>query len=339
MPNIKHIIINFASVAILAIATLTGLPACDSAIYDGLDPCPQGARLRFVYDYNMEFANAFPSQVHCLTLLIYDGQGRLVDTRTETTSVLSDENYRMTIDLPEGKYHFVAYGGMACENATFKFVDNPTQGSLLTDLSVRMDARCIDANPGVDLHPLFYGDLDLTVEQESTDYVEGTVYMMKDTNNIRILLQNQDGTPLDSKDFTFTITDNNTLFNYKNDVVPTADGNVYNPWASGDASPGTMEDGGDAVLAYAEFSTSRLTVGSGAKLIIKSVKDGDVLLSIPLVNYLLLLKSDHYASMGSQEFLDRESRWNMIFFLIDGKWLDTHIVINDWIVRLNSVQV
>ena len=44
-------------------------------IYNDLEPCSQGVRLRFVYDYNMEYANAFHSQVDCLALLVYDEQG------------------------------------------------------------------------------------------------------------------------------------------------------------------------------------------------------------------------------------------------------------------------
>lgn len=31
-------------------------------IYEDLDPCVHGVSLRFVYDYNMEYANAFPKK-------------------------------------------------------------------------------------------------------------------------------------------------------------------------------------------------------------------------------------------------------------------------------------
>lgn len=47
------------------------LPSCEK-LYEDLDPCPHGVSLRFIYDYNMEWANAFPKQVDCLTLYIYD---------------------------------------------------------------------------------------------------------------------------------------------------------------------------------------------------------------------------------------------------------------------------
>lgn len=339
MYNLKRNIIRAIRSAAIGVAALVGLTGCSSLINDDLAPCPEGVVLRFVYDYNMEFANAFPSQVDCLTLLVYDAQGRLVETRTETSSVLADENYRMILDLPAATYHFVAYGGMACPESTFHFVEQPAAGSLLRNLSVAMNTDCVDADPGKDLHPLFYGDLDLTIDPKAMDYTAGTVYMMKDTNNLRILLQNVDGTPVDPADFTFRITDNNTLLDWQNAVVPTTAGITYHPWATGQAGGGTTEDGDDALLAFAEFSTSRLIAGNPARLVIDNNQTGEQVLSVPLINYLLLLKSLHFDSMSSQEFLDRESRWNMILFLSGGRWVDTRIVINDWIVRLNNAEL
>ena len=69
-----------------------------------------------------------------------------------------------------------------------------------------------------------------------------------------------------------------------------------------------------------------------------NVKDGVEIINIPLINYLLILKSDLYASMDSQEFLDRESEWSMIFFLSPNlEWIKTYIKINDWTVRINDI--
>ncbi len=328
----------YRSIAVVALsaATAMGLNSC-SLINDDLDPCPEGVVLRFVYDYNMEFANAFPAQVDCLTLLVYDQNGNYVKTVTETSSVLADENWRMTIDLPAGQtYHFVAYGGLECPKSTFHFVNQPAQGKLQS-LEVAMDDNCIDADPGVDLHDLYFGDLDLTVPAKSLTYTEGTVYMMRDTNTIRILLQNEDGTPVDPADFTFAITANNTLMGYNNDVIPTASGITYSPWAVGQNTAGTVEEGEQAVLAYAEFSVARLIENSGVRLEITNNLMAERVLSIPLVNYLLLMKSERYKTMGDQEYLDREHHWDVILFLRGGRWVDTHIVVNDWDVRINII--
>lgn len=336
MINFKHIYKHLFVAATVGIAAVTGLSSC-GLINDDLDPCAQGVELRFVYDYNMEFANAFPSQVDCLTLLVYDDNGNYIKTITETAeSKLSDENWRMTLDLPGGKYQFIAYGGLECDKSTFHFVNTPAKGSKMTDLQVAMDDYCINADPGVELHHLFYGALEVEVPDVSTGYTQATLYMMKDTNNIRILLQNVDGAPVDPDDYIFTIVDDNALLAYNNDCVP-GEGITYTPWATGQVSPGTV---GTVIaeLGYAEFSTSRLIENSGARLVIKNAHTQNIIIDIPLVNYLTLLRSQQFANMSDQEFLDRESRWSVILFLEAGYWLNTRIIINDWVVRINSFE-
>lgn len=322
--------------ATLCVVAAMGLNSC-SLINDDLKPCPEGVVLRFVYDYNMEFANAFPAQVDCLTLLVYDSNGNYIKTVTETTSVLKDENWRMTIDLPAGKtYHFVAYGGLECSKASFHFVSPPAAGSKLSSLEVAMNDNCIDANPGIELHKLFFGDLDLTVPAGSTDYTQGTVYMLRDTNTIRIVLQNVDGSPVDPDDFDFEITANNTMMAYNNDVIPTADGNFYTPWVTGQNVVGSVDNGDEASVAFAEFSVARLVENEAVRLNITNAVQHDKVLSIPLIKYLLVLKSNAHEDMDDQEYLDRENHWNIILFMNNGRWIDTHIQVNDWTVRINE---
>ncbi|MDE7154054.1 MAG: FimB/Mfa2 family fimbrial subunit [Muribaculaceae bacterium] len=339
----KHLINALVGTALVAVP-VTALTSCDF-IYQDLEACPTGMQLRFVYDYNMEFANAFPSQVDCLSLLIYDGEGRYVETRTVTDrDKLGDENWRMHIDLPVGDYTFVAYGGMACNESSFSFVTTPTTGSQLTSLGVDLDKNLLTSPVGTRLHPLFYGRGEFSLTENKTlEIPEGTIYMMKDTNNVRILLQNTDGSPVDNRDFIFEITDNNTSFAWNNDLNP-APTITYCPWTQGQETAGTNADGSAVTLAYAEFSTSRFITDSDARLTIKrkdpALADGkETVLSIPLVEYLLLLRSQEFASMSKQEFLDRESRWDLILFLDarTGGWYQVQIVINGWIVRINNI--
>lgn len=327
----KRYMISIAR-TILPIAAL--LCALSSCINDDLEPCPKGVNLRFVYNYNMEYANAFPAKVDCLTLYIYDENGNYVATRTETSDALKDENYRMQIDLAEGSYHFVAYGGLACEAHSFTPNAEPAAGSTLQALQIAMqhNGETSDAK----LHDLFYGNLDVTVEGDM--YADHTVYMMKNTNNVQIILQQLNNQPLDSDDFDFRITDDNTLFASDNSLI--SNGTItYLPWSQGERIVG--ESGGEeseVTVAYAELSTSRLMTANHPRLLITAREDGREIVNIPLNDYLLLLKSDLYADMPAQEFLDRESEWSLIFFLDDNNlWLQTVIVINDWVVRLNNI--
>ncbi|MDE5880293.1 MAG: FimB/Mfa2 family fimbrial subunit, partial [Muribaculaceae bacterium] len=134
-------------------------------------------------------------------------------------------------------------------------------------------------------------------------------------------------------------TADNTLFNWENELLPTAQGITYSPWAKGQATVGLTQDGQEAVLAYAEFSTSRIMFGGKDRLIITNANNGNTILSIPLAEYLLLYKSERFSTMPSQQYLDREREWNMILFLQNGIWLDTEIIINDWIVRINKAHL
>ncbi|WP_294631033.1 FimB/Mfa2 family fimbrial subunit [uncultured Bacteroides sp.] len=319
------------------------LSSCER-IYEDLDPCPHGVSLRFIYDYNMEYANAFPKQVDCLTLYIYDDKGNYVDTKTVTGTELQDENYRMKIDLDKGNYHFVAYGGLACEEKTFSVIEEPATGSKYTDLRVEMDKNRVAAARPADrkLHDMFWGELSLATADL---YSQGVVEMMKNTNNIRIVLQQVNGGTVNADDFDFEITDNNSLFNYDNDLLTEGTSPIlYTPWAKGQAQTGVSIVGPGQVVpqpvevAYAELSTSRLMKKNNPRLVVKRHEDGKEVIDFPLNEYLLLTRSEYY-KMGDQEYLDRESRWTLFFFLQNGIWLKTRIVVNNWVVRINNAEL
>lgn len=337
--NIFSNIIVAASVAV----TMTAFPSCD-AIFDDLEPCPEGLRLRFVYDYHMELGpngetdNLFPSQVDCLTLFIYDTNGNYLTSVTETSSVLGDENWRMTIPLPPGDYRLEAWGGINCDKASFEFETNPI-GLAMDKVQVNLKPSMMTSPKGKYLHPLFYGPrtpMTLTVPEDSEDYTDYTVHMMRDTNDIRVILQNLDGTPADGDDFIFSITDDNTELAYNNDVIPGHE-YTYSPWTWGQSPVGLTPEGSEILAAYAEISTGRLITRNNTKLLIKRRSDDFTIVDLPLTNILLQLKSERFNWMRNQEFLDRKNEWSIYFILQGGQWLGTTLQIDDWVVRINDI--
>lgn len=308
-----------------------------STIWIGEEYCPHGVRLRFVYDYNMEYADAFNSQVHCVSILVFDESGNYVTTLEETGDLLKNEDYRMELDLKPGNYTLVAYGGYACEERSFNITQFETRStSSINDLYAEMmhdDFVSDDMK-----HDFFHGMLNFTILESKI--TEEKVYLTKNTNNIRIVLQQMNGEIITPEEFTFTIMDDNSYMNCENAVIPKGE-ITYQPWSTGQVTVGTSENGETPVTAaYAEFSTSRLTVGTSPKLVIRSVEKDKEIINIPLNEYLLLLKSDRYQDMGTQEYLDRESVWTMLFLLdSNNRWINTHIVVNGWIVRLNHVDI
>ena len=316
---------------------VSALASCSAVIDDELPECKDGLELRFIYDYNMEFANAFPSQVDCLTVLVYTEEGQYIGTYTESGEPLADEDYRMHIPLEPGKYRIVAWGGLQCEKASFAFTANPAQAAM-TALQVRLNPALLTSPVGSNLHNLFYGELEAEIVKRNTlQYTTYTVPMMKDTNNIRVILQNLSLQPLSDSDFEFSITDDNTLLAWNNAVVPTST-ITYSPWITGTVTAGQNDEGTAVVGAYAELSTSRLIASHNARLKIRNVKTDTDIIDIPLIDFLLMLKSQQFESMGNQEFLDRESRWALTFFLQGtGTWMSAYVKINDWVVRLNNI--
>ncbi len=309
--------------------------SCDR-LHEDLQPCVTGARLRFVYDYNMEFANAFPSQVDCLTLLVYDLDGNYIRTLTAGRPETADEDWRMVIDLPTGKYHLIAWGGIDCQDASFSFVSQPAT-TPMNGLKVKLNSSFVD--PAHALHHLYYGALDIEIPPvgDDSEYVEDTVYMMKDTNDLRIMLANIDGTPADEADYDFSLITDNTLLDWDNNLLNAGE-TTYTPWTRGNAEFGINTIGLTATMAYAEISTSRFVYGNPTTLLITRRSDGYELIRIPLLNVLRQYKSERWGSMETQEFLDRQSYWPITFLLNEGDLnVSFRIVVDDWLVRYNFV--
>lgn len=336
--KLKSVIFNPAvRMGLISLILAVGLVSCNLVWQDHVE-CPTGVRLKFVYDRNMEFANAFHSKVHCVSVLVFDAEGNYITTFEEKGDTLKNEAYRMEIELEKGDYTFVAYGGLACDDRSFNIpVMTPTRSvSHIGGLYAEMEH---DDFVSDDLkHDFFHGIHSVTVSENT--YQEEVISLTKNTNSIRIILQQANGKPLSAEDFTFTITDDNSYLDEENNVVPK--GNVtYMPWATGDMVVGTVEDGDTpATVAYAEFSTSRLTVGTSPKLLVGNAGTGEEVINIPLNNYLALYRSDRHSEMSMQEYLDRENEWAIVFFLDDGlRWLSTRIVVNDWVVRINHMDM
>ena len=114
---------------------------------------------------------------------------------------------------------------------------------------------------------------------------------------------------------------------------------TFYPWAHGDATEVENEHDEPQTVAYAEFSLSRIMTDRPMTLTVKRASDGRTVMQVPLVKILGLLKSQHFDYMDMQEFFDRESRWNMVFFLdsTTGGWIKTTVIINDWTVRINDI--
>jgi hypothetical protein len=75
-------------------------------------------------------------------------------------------------------------------------------------------------------------------------------------------------------------------------------------------------------------------------LSIYNAESGEVVASIPLKDYALLVKGNYNRAMSNQEYLDRQDEYNLTFFLDEfGNWASSRIIINSWNVILQETDL
>lgn len=340
--NVFSRIQGLATAALLLLATaVTG--GCGMMDYEGPD-CTTHRRIRFTYDWNMLFADAFPHEVKTLTLYAFTPDGTLAYARTASTDSIIQKGYMDIDDLRPGSYDLLVWAnGEERHAGTYTFgqatLGAQERGSLTATVN-RPLSNIIDH----DLTPLYYGTLD---EADFTDLPTGgvrevTVNLMKDTELFRIVLQNQSGERLDPSEFQFAITDDNGALDAANNLV--ADDTLrYEAWSvtNGTAGIGDSTATVTAMSAVvAELTTNRLVEGHGMRLHVTRASDGKRIIDLPLIDLALLVKGYYNRQMTDQEYLDRQDEWNFIFFLDnDRNWLAASIYVQSWRIVLQDADL
>ncbi len=319
--------------AIICCTAAAMLGSCDNAIYDYEGDCEPHYRVNFVYDYNMKYADAFSHEVKSVTLRLLDADGKVVWQRTDTGEVLSRPGYGMDVDCAPGTYslHVWAEGD---EGEPFTLADaNADNFNLLTAWMPR--------ETGVSqkrLRDLYHGYQTSVTFPDSEGTHVYTVPLTKDTNYLRVVLQQTSSRQLKPEDLEISITDENGYLNPDN-TIRTDEQITYRPWT---VTPlrADIEDKGMCDGVLAEFFVSRLmeTHKNTARLTVRDKEK--TIFSVRLIDFLLMVKGNYNRELEDQEYLDRQDIWDLIFFLDEGQqWLATHIYINSWRVVLQNADL
>ena len=296
---------------------------------------PPVYKVRFDDSRNMNFADAFASEVKSLSLYVADSQTKKIVWSYNENDVekLQSGNYEITLPMTSGTYDFVAWCGLGLGNAdeqhhSFTPTYNPTDVKSLDQLGVQLPGG-VNSPWNLPLDELHNGILmSQIIPDHDTTYV---VPLTRNTNYVRVILQRTDGTDLNADDFSFEITANNGLMAYDNALVHD-DMRTYTEYAKRNDS---STSGGQIVIG--EIATARLLKRNSNRL--RAKHGNKVLLDIPLSTYALLVKGYYNETMDDQEFLDRQNDWSFIFFLNDqNQWEQSNLYINDWHVVLNNVE-
>lgn len=357
--NIRAFIATSRTRVVVAMLLLLSLVSCDNLIYDYEGDCTVSYRLRFRYDMNLKWADAFANEVRSVHLYAFDKEGVLVWQNAERVNPQVAADYSMMLDLPAGSYKLIAWCGLdnGGERAESFTVPDMTVGvSRQEELTCRLNRFSDAADAAYSdtrLHPLFHGTLDVELpsDEDGGDYTY-TMPLTKNTNHIRVILVHLSGEETDVNKFTFRIEDKNGLMAHDNSLLPDV-GITYRPWAvqNSAAALGKGDDpaGRASVVqvngAIADLTVGRMMAAHKEDMILTIANDrGEVVARVPVIHYALLSKTyyeeEYRHRMDDQEFLDREDEYVLTFFLDeDDRWLDTSILIHSWRIVLNNVEL
>lgn len=346
---------NFKT-AILPTAAILMLSSCNNPVFDEEGDCDVNYYINFVYDMNLKWADAFPSEVHSVNLYAFDNNGKFVKEFTAAGSEIDEPGYQMQLDLTPGDYQFVAWCGLDNEGASEESFSVPdlqvgvtTIEELSCSLNTAMNSEYGEYSKSR-LYFLYHGYLaaNLPDAQDGIDRYY-TVYLTKDTNHIQVTLQQIDEN-LETDAIKMDFTAANGIMGWNNALA--SDSQVtYLPWNIQSDVVAVSGDGeNDEVIEYngiiADFSTCRLMADDADNvwLTVVRAEDDNLIARIPFIKYALISKSYYEMAYGhqmtDQEFLDREDEYTLTIFLDKGmRWLYTEIDILEWKVVIKNYDV
>lgn len=331
----------------LAVLISYFLLSCER-IKDNLDDC--GIYLEFVYEYNMEYSDSFNPQVPSVDVFVFDEQGAYLFTKRSPREALSgDQKMFLGGDLTFGKYKIVTIGGLS---DSFRVSDGTrralTPGQTLLDdvqISLVREAGTVSH----EFPPLWIGNtIDIHYQADLSVW---PVSLVKMTNHFNLILSkanaSQDEKEQDKTDkiaYTFEIKTPEGAI-YAHDLSPKSRETViYQPYS--------LQQGDDEeALSEAHINTARLLHRNGYdyQLSVRSQKTGNILWEYDLMTLLEHTKPTSRpdgTSLSMQEYLDRQSEWNIILLYKDDEpvgdpdgFTAIRIIINDWIIWLNDVEI
>lgn len=354
MKRISH---TFAAACVAIVSALT-FSSC-SLINDDSDCVDSFNVFEFSYDRNLKFADAFTSEVKAVTLLGFDTNGVLAYARRASRSEMGPDGKSLEVRLEPGTYDFLVWAGEYDDDFT---IARPVIGkSLLEDFTCLLntsashndspDAPVACGHCDRPLESLFHALVRLELPYASpSSPARQTINLTKNTNTIRVMLQQQNAeSTLSADDFIFEITDRNAHLNHDNSLHPDQDqGNViYHPCypvteGATDYISTRADDGGDATgklnVVLAEFITGRLHRDYSTTLTVRRRSDGKTIFRIPLQKYALMIRSHYFRNMDEQEYLDRQDEYSLTFILDENqKWIQVIIEVLGWRVVENNL--
>ena len=343
--NRVNILQRGVTVWAMMVALLMMTSCKEGLIFDGEGDCGIYYRIRFKYDYNIKFADAFANEVNSVALYVFDQNDRLIEQHiTNDREALASGNFEIALELEPQRYTLLAWAGLENEKSFKLLADAEIGTTTLQQMQIKMQVGYNEAGGAIvtdDLKPLFHAVKELVVTDVPGTYTE-TMSLMKNTNVIRVLLHELSGKEMSADKFIFEITDDNGFYNWDNAII--RDQIItYSPWSLTTGSAELEQASSRATtsisVVLAEHTIGRMSATSSPVLSVKNRETNDVVFRIPIAKYALLIKGNYRQGMSDQEYLDRQDEYSMTFFLDEGEWVSSYILINSWRVVLNNTDL
>lgn len=338
----------------VALVGLLALPSCNSWLYEEEGDCSVHYRLKFRYDKNLKWADAFANEVSSVHLYAFDPSGVLAWRQEEQIDPSTADSYSMSLDLPAGDYRLLAWCGLRNDgkrDESFSVPEVSIGRTRIEEVQCALNRMYDEAGAYSDkrLYRLFHGSMDVSLPtDEDGGTYDYTMPLTKNTNHIRIIMQHLSGEDVNKDDFTFRIDDENGLMAHDNELMD--DENItYRPWDIQNVEAGTDNDDRRAVSGMkglvADFTVGRLIETHRDKMVLAITNsEGRTVARIPVIDYALMGKEyyeeEYNYPMDEREFLDRLDECVMTLFLDENQqWVACSIQILSWRVVINNVEI
>jgi len=325
---------KLALILLLPVALLS----CDSIDEDRSD-C--GVYLEFKYEHNMEYADAFKSQVNSVDVLFFGMDNRYLLTKHALREELIEENKIFLGDDPIfARCKILTIGGLSDEFEITDYSGNPpTPGTTMLEdiqLSLKHSSEIVsDEFQNIWMAPV------QTIEYK-TELSTWPVFLIRETNQFNIVLTNNKQVEnITNLPYTVEIdTPEWGIYGYDNSPQ-LKEQLTYTPYY--------LEPGESITeVSVARIKTMRLLdmQGYDYRLKVRNTQTNKIVWEEDLINLIKELKrhSPDGNPMSLQEFLDRQNEWNFVIKFKEEEFGDEgfigiQVIVNNWIVWENKIGV
>ena len=324
----------------LVVASMLCIASCDT-IREDLPRCELW--LEFTFDYNMEYADAFNPQVKSVDVFVFGSDDKLLfSKRAEATALIGGNRMSLTNELDFGNYKVLTVGSLsdnfqALDNAGRELVPGTTTLQQLT-VALKRASDVVD----FEFQHLYFSEV-VKVDHlpSNTDHKVYPVNLIRNTNRFNIALMKYGEGQKNGTQYTFEIqAPESATYSWENE--PTHQGPVhYVPHYTGQ---GETSD----VFVSARLNTMRLFNRDGwdYQFIIKNADTGAKIWSYDRMKLLSIARptSRHDGTeLPFQEYLDRQSEWNLIFTVTEkpggGEFIQIGLVVGTGIYWLHGIEI